>query len=83
MMNNEKMVYFECVYDFVDEYGNDQYCIDGYPEDENGFGKVIATIVKTKHNDIAVVWHDNGYRFNDSVCNIIKETKERILKGEM
>ena len=48
--------------------------IDGYPEDPNEEGTVIATVVLTKHRDLIINWHDNGYKMNDTVNNLIQES---------
>ena len=33
-LSKDMMVSFECTFDFIDDDGNKQFCIDGYPEDE-------------------------------------------------
>lgn len=52
--------------------------IDGYPEDENEEGRVVAVVWLTKHGDIIVDWHDNGYRMNANVLALIKESREKL-----
>lgn len=63
--------YFECVHSDTDERGNLTFYIDGYPNNEEGAGMVIATVTVTPHNDIYVDWHHNGYRMNDNVLGLI------------
>ena len=53
-----------------------RWYIDGYTEDENEEGSVIATVVLTEHNDIITNWHRNRYRLNETVLNLIKKAKE-------
>ena len=81
-LSKDMMVSFECTFDFIDDDGNKQFCIDGYPEDENESGEVVATVVQTTHGDIAVVWHDNGYRMNETVLSLIEEIKSMCLSEE-
>lgn len=56
-------------------------CIDGFPEDENESGEVVAKVWITKHKDIIVDWHNNAYRMNDTVLELIEDSK-RILRKE-
>ena len=49
--------------------------IDGYPADENLPGAVVARVWITKHGDIIVDWHDNGYRLNKHVTNLIEDSR--------
>ena len=55
--------------------------IDGYPEDEDQPGEVVAHVWITKHGDIVVDWHDNCYRENDWVLELIEDSK-RTLREE-
>lgn len=78
-----KMVYFENNYleDYSiskDEDALASISIDGFPEDENESGEVVAMVWITKHKDIIVDWHNNGYRLNDSVLELIEESKKEL-----
>lgn len=54
--------------------------IDGFPVDEDGEGSVVAVVLLTKHGDIVVDWHENAYRMDTTVLNLIKESKEQLKK---
>jgi len=41
---------------------------------------VVAVVWLTKHGDIVVDWHDNGYRTNVTVLDLIKESKSKLLE---
>ena len=56
--------------------------IDGYPADENKEGTVVAEIILTKSGDTVVSWHDNSYRANETVLELIEESKNQ-LKGSL
>ena len=56
--------------------------IDGYPEDENAEGEVVVVLILTKHNDIVIEWHDNAYRMNENVLELVEESKT-ILKEQI
>ena len=72
-----------CV-DYTHEFINDEgdklreIFIDGYPEDPNESGGVVATVIMTKHRDVIIDWHDNGYRMNETVNNLIRESSVMI-----
>ena len=70
---------FECNHSEQDERGNTIYFIDGYPNDENEEGTVIATIILSKHNDLIFDWHHNGYRMNKDVLEII----DNVVKNDI
>lgn len=80
-----KLVHFENTFHEYfnhDTPDNDAFgciTIDGHPADENQSGEVIARVWISNHGDIIVDWHENGYRMNDIVLNLIEESKE-ILK---
>ena len=86
----KKLVYFENNY--VNDYRNNpdesednrvfDITIDGYPEDENEEGEVVAVLILTKHNDIIVEWHDNMYRMNQNVLDLVEESK-KILREQI
>lgn len=71
----DKLVSFENTYQ-GEEDGNRFVCIDGYPEDENASGEVIAMVWQTPHGDFVVDWHDNAYRDNEYVKELIEEGKK-------
>lgn len=64
--------------------------VDGYPADENAAGTVIACVSLTRHGDMVVDWHHNGYRMEPSVLELINDAKnllseekdKRRMKGE-
>ena len=72
------LVDFENSYGDVED-GNEFICIDGYPADENAEGEVVAKVWKTKHGDIIVDWHDNGYRLNKQVLELIEDSKRQLI----
>lgn len=78
-----KLVSFENT--FFEYFGNDPNAdafgcctIDGHPADENESGEVVARVWITKHGDIIVDWHENGYRLNNTVLNLIEESKTAL-----
>lgn len=50
-------------------------------EDDNEEGRVVATVILTEHNDIAVVWHDNGARADKMCIDAIEDAKNRLNKS--
>lgn len=84
-----ELVYFENNYweDYTVEADRDSedalasIFIDGFPEDENESGEVVAKVWITKHKDIIVDWHNNMYRMNDVVLELIEDSK-RLLRNE-
>lgn len=46
--------------------------------DDNEGGQVVAVVILTEHNDIAVVWNDNGARLDKEVNIAIQEAKKRL-----
>lgn len=79
MSDNQKIVDFENTYRGEEE-GNQFICIDGYPEDENEQGEVVAMVWMTPHGDIVVDWHDNAFRGNESVLELIEDSKKELLE---
>ena len=74
-------VSFEMNYE-TDNEGDDElhrWYIDGYPEDENAEGTVIATVVLTKHGDIITNWYHNGYRLNASDLALVEQAKKEAI----
>lgn len=74
-----KLVHFENTFFeyFENETATDALAcctIDGHPADENLPGAVVTRIWLTKHGGFIIDWHDNGYRLNNHVNNLIKET---------
>lgn len=53
--------------------------IDGYPEDENEPGEVIAIVYITAHGDYVVGWVNRIYQWTPQVIELIDESK-KILK---
>lgn len=53
--------------------------IDGYPEDENELGEVIAVVYITTHGDYVVHWANRIYQFTPQVLEMVEESKQ-ILK---
>ena len=53
--------------------------IDGFPEDQDAEGTAVATVYITMHGDIVVAWHHNGYRLNETVCELIQDSKKRLF----
>lgn len=80
-----ELVYFDNSYweDFSTNKEEDALgciCIDGFPHDEDASGEVVAKVWITKHKDIIVDWHNNGYRMNETVLELIEDSK-RLLKN--
>lgn len=74
-------MFFEQTYQH-EEDGNIFLTIDAYPDDENAEGSVIAEVIKTPHGDVVTSWHDNSYRFNETVLELIKEAKEELTDAK-
>ena len=53
--------------------------IDGYPEDENEPGEVIAVVYITTHGDYVVHWANRIYQWTPQVVEMVEESK-KILK---
>ena len=49
--------------------------IDGYPEDENEEGETIAMVYITEHEDYVINWRNRIYQCNETVRNLIAESK--------
>ena len=74
----KKLVSFENSYR-GEEDGNSFIAIDGFPDDENEEGEVVAIVWCTPHNDIVISWNNNAYRLNETVLNLIEESKRELL----
>ena len=80
------LVFFENNYweDYTVEENEDALAsiyIDGFPEDANESGEVVAKVWITKHKDIIVDWHNNAYRMNDTVLELIEDSKRLLRNG--
>lgn len=53
--------------------------IDGYPEDENEPGEVIAVVYITTHGDHVIHWANRIYQWTPQVIELVDESK-KILK---
>lgn len=53
--------------------------IDGYPEDENEPGEVVAVVYITTHGDYVVHWANRIYQWTPQVIEMVDESK-KILK---
>ena len=53
--------------------------INGYPEDENEPGEVIAVIYVTTHDDYVVHWANRIYQWTSQIIEMLEESK-KILK---
>ena len=88
-------VTFECVHiadtDLKDSDENKALAyadIDGYPADENGQGTVICRVWLLREKDgiypsYLVDWHDNRYRNNRQVTDLIAQVRTVRLKWMM
>lgn len=79
---DKRLISFEATHS-DSEIENDivlQTFIDGYPEDENAEGQVVAKVIKSKSGDIITVWQLNEYRLNKTVNELIKDVV-REMKG--
>ncbi len=54
--------------------------IDGFPEDENASGQVVAVVYVTRSGDVVTAWHHNGYRMNSDVLALIEQAKTDLIK---
>lgn len=83
-----KFIWFDNSYweDFTeyDEIKNEDVlgCIfvDGFPEDVDESGEVIAKVYITKHKDIVIDWRYHEYKRNNTVLELIEDSK-RILRN--
>lgn len=81
-----ELVFFENQYweDYTVEENEDALAsifIDGFPEEANESGEVVAKVWITKHKDIIVDWHNNAYRMNDTVLELIEDSKRLLRNG--
>lgn len=81
-----ELVFFENSYweDYTVEENEDALAsifIDGFPEDANESGEVVAKVWITKHKDIVVDWHNNMYRMNNIVLELIEDSKRLLRNG--
>lgn len=53
--------------------------IDGYPEDINASGEVVAVVYITQHGDIITSWHDNAYSLNEYVLELVEDSKKTLI----
>ena len=73
---------FECVYGNKDKDGNLYMTIDGYPDDENESGNVVAVVYLTPHGDFVTHFNplDSGdYTENNVVKELIEQAKKDLL----
>jgi hypothetical protein len=73
--------FYEEFTEYPDEDAFACLTIDGYPLNEEESGEIVARVWITRSGDIIVDWHDNGYRMNETVLNLINESKQ-ILKEQ-
>lgn len=52
--------------------------IDGYPAGDDATGTVIACVTLTRHGDVVVDWHHNGYRMEPAVLELIENARQDI-----
>lgn len=57
--------------------------IDGYPDDENEPGEVVAECFITLHGDLVTAWHLNGYRLDEDVLALINESYDMLRNDFM
>lgn len=80
-----ELVSFENLYrvtQFEDEGDKlEEIYIDGYPENEDGEGRVVTTIIQTKHGDVVVDWHDSYYRLQKEVLELIESSKKELKES--
>lgn len=50
-------------------------------DDDNEEGEVVATVILTTHNDIAVVWHNNAARLDPECIQSIEEAKKILANA--
>lgn len=76
-------MYIQTAEDYPTDDIFESVTIDGYPaeEDDEHPGEVVAVVYITTHGDILVDWHLNGYRLNEEVLSLIKDSKE-LLRGD-
>lgn len=77
-----ELKYFECVYSDKDKDGNLYMCIDGYPDNEDESGNVVATVFLTPHGDFVTHFNslDSGdYTENNVVRELIEQAKKDLL----
>ncbi len=48
--------------------------IDGFPENEDEDGEVVCVVYITNNAQFIVDWHNNAYRMNETVRELIKES---------
>jgi hypothetical protein len=84
----DNLVLFESSYlQTENDFGKDNpdvfesITIDGFPEDENEEGHVIAEVFITKQGDIVVAWYLRDYYTNEHVLAHIEECKT-ILRND-
>lgn len=82
MANNNDLVNFE--FNHMDSEPENnilaQAYIDGYPENENAEGAVVAKVILTEKYELITVWQLNAYRLNDAVLALIDEAKYTLIE---
>lgn len=87
MSYEPKLVSFEGTFlqtkeDFANDESSDMLAritIDGYPDPKvSDQGQVVVTATVTRHGDVVVDWHHNGYRMNEAVLEKLEAAKSRL-----
>ena len=55
--------------------------IDGYPADENASGRVVCRVWALPGGKFVTDWHDNSYRLNKSVLELVEDSKKLLLES--
>ena len=73
--------FFQTKKDFLENDGDlvASITINGYPEDENEPGEVVAVIYITTHGDYVIHWVNRIYQWKPQIIEMIDESK-KILK---
>lgn len=48
--------------------------IDGYTANEDEEGEVVCRVWMTSDNNFIIDWHNNGYRMNQTVLDLIEDS---------
>ena len=87
MNENPKLVSFENTFyqdalqledDNPDAFGC--ITIDGYPEDDDASGAVVAQVFITTKGQLITAWSRNDLRLNKSVLELIADAKRRLME---
>lgn len=54
--------------------------IDGFPKNDDAEGQVVCVVWLTKAGGFIVDWHHNGYRMNDTVLELIRDSKNKLME---